>query len=235
LRICYLEGDKCSTKYLLGAFAAAGIEVEPEPRWRGCDAVMLSDYGAERLGVDAARALVRDVASGLGLVMVGGWRSFGRGGYARSPLAEALPVTMLDGDDRHASVAGCYPVPIGPHAILGALDWSRPPVLCGHNQLTPKPAAHVVLEAREAALTPEGPRVNVRGAPLLVAGGVGEGRVVAYAGDLAPHWSGGLTDWGESAVPGPEGEEMGTAYVAFVAQMVRWAARAAPQEPVRRA
>ncbi len=233
MMVLYLEGDRCSPKYVVAALEGAAIQwrapQRPPPEYAEYDAVILSDYPASTLGPRAAQAIAAAVHEGLGLLMVGGWSSFGRGGYARSPLAEVLPVEVEDGDDRHASPSGCYPWKLEEHPILGGLDWSRPPVLCGYNRLVPKPAAEVVLEAREAALTPEGPHVARRGAPLLVLGGHGQGRVVAFAGDLAPHWSGGLTDWGESTVAGPEGEEVGSAYVALLAQMIRWAARPRPR------
>lgn len=220
MRLLYLEGDRCSLKYLLGAFAAARIEVEqpdalPADLAR-FDAALLSDYAAGRL--DAER-LARAVEGGLGLVMVGGWLSFGRGGYARSPLARALPVEMEDGDDRRALVRGAHPKKLRDHPALADLDWENAPVLCGANRVRAKPGAEVVLE--------------LAGQPLLVVGEHGRARVAAYAGDLAPHWSGGLTDWGSGTVPGPEGEEMGTDYVAFVARLLSWTARASPSRTTR--
>ncbi|MHB8605790.1 MAG: glutamine amidotransferase, partial [Thermoplasmatota archaeon] len=144
MRLLYLEGDRCSLKYLLGAFRASGIDVENPANapstWTGLDAVLLSDYTADALGAAAARALAAEVDRGLGLLMVGGWTSFGRGGYARSPLAEALPVQLVDGDDRRALVRGEHPVKIAEHAALAGLDWTRAPVICGLNRLRAKPA-----------------------------------------------------------------------------------------------
>jgi uncharacterized membrane protein len=221
VNLLYLEGDACSRKYLLGALRAAGIAVEaprgPPDELASYDVALLSDFEAPALGDDAAEAMVEAVRAGLGLVMVGGWTSFGRGGYARSPLAQALPVEVEDGDDRQAAVRGVFPVKMADHPVLGNLDWARAPLICGYNRVRPKPAAEVALRTSD-------------GAALLVLGGIGQGRTAAYASDLAPHWSGGMTDWGESSLPGPEGEEVGTAYVAFLAQLVRWCARPRPQQ-----
>lgn len=58
-------------------------------------AVVLEDLpalGLARPQMEALRDYVRDL--GGGLVVVGGPRSFGVGGYARTPLEEALPVSM---------------------------------------------------------------------------------------------------------------------------------------------
>ena len=71
------------------------------------DAVILADVAAARLGRDRMTALqvfTRDL--GRGLVMVGGTESYGAGGYARTPLEEALPVDMDVRDrDRQPDVA----------------------------------------------------------------------------------------------------------------------------------
>jgi uncharacterized membrane protein len=59
------------------------------------DSVVLVDVSRLRLTdrqLAALQAYVRDV--GRGLVMVGGPRSYGAGGYAKTPLEEALPVDM---------------------------------------------------------------------------------------------------------------------------------------------
>jgi uncharacterized membrane protein len=71
------------------------------------DAVVLANAGADSISPDtqtALQAYVRDL--GRGLVMVGGENSFGAGGYLRSPLEEALPVTMdVKSSNREADVA----------------------------------------------------------------------------------------------------------------------------------
>ncbi|MGH7418301.1 MAG: VWA domain-containing protein, partial [Candidatus Rokuibacteriota bacterium] len=59
------------------------------------DGVILSDISAVRLNrnqMAQIRNYVRDY--GGGLIMVGGEESFGLGGYYRTPIEEALPVTM---------------------------------------------------------------------------------------------------------------------------------------------
>lgn len=59
------------------------------------DAIILANVSAENFDVVQMTA-VRDAVYnlGIGLVMVGGENSFGPGGYHRSPIEEALPVSM---------------------------------------------------------------------------------------------------------------------------------------------
>lgn len=57
--------------------------------------VMLDDLPAARLPETTQRALVRAVSEqGSGLLYAGGKAAFGDGGYQRTPLAQALPVTF---------------------------------------------------------------------------------------------------------------------------------------------
>jgi hypothetical protein len=59
------------------------------------DAVVLSDVPAASLSEKQMRTLqagVRDL--GVGLAMIGGEKSFGAGGYFKTPIEEALPVEM---------------------------------------------------------------------------------------------------------------------------------------------
>ncbi|HET9495135.1 MAG TPA: VWA domain-containing protein [Chloroflexia bacterium] len=71
------------------------------------DTIALANVSADSLGVEREellKAYVRDM--GHGLVMLGGEVSFGAGGYLRSPLEEALPVTMdVRSSEQRASIA----------------------------------------------------------------------------------------------------------------------------------
>ncbi len=114
------------------------------------DSVVLADVPAERLGAGVMTSLqsyVRDL--GRGLVMIGGEGSYGAGGYARTPIEQALPVDMDVRDrnrqpdvalvvvidesgsmdachcntanrDRGVAIAGVPKVDIGKEAILRA-------------------------------------------------------------------------------------------------------------------
>jgi Ca-activated chloride channel family protein len=60
----------------------------------GYDAVLINNVPSERIAVAAQNAMVAYVNRGGSLAMVGGDSSFGLGGYADSPLAPVMPVTM---------------------------------------------------------------------------------------------------------------------------------------------
>jgi len=57
------------------------------------DLLVLDDVGAVRLRAGAAQALAGYVRGGGGLLVLGGPRSFGAGGYAETPLDRLLPVS----------------------------------------------------------------------------------------------------------------------------------------------
>jgi uncharacterized membrane protein/Mg-chelatase subunit ChlD len=115
-RILLVAGSEQAGANLRAALEAQGQDVtvvEPEQvptnltGLASFDAVVLADVAASRLGRERMTALqvfTRDL--GRGLVMVGGPESYGAGGYARTPLEEALPVDMDVRDrDRQPDVA----------------------------------------------------------------------------------------------------------------------------------
>ncbi|GAY07295.1 hypothetical protein TOK_2520 [Pseudonocardia sp. N23] len=125
-------------------------------------------------------ALLRDwTRAGGGLVMIGGYMSFtgfeGKARFGMTPLADVLPVRMLDHDDRIEDPEGVkadFDEPA--HAVLGGTPAEWPPLL-GYNRVIAKPDATTVARAGDD--------------PLLVVGSAGEGRSVAFTSDLAPHWA----------------------------------------------
>ncbi len=60
----------------------------------GYDAILINNVPSERIAPSAQNAMAEYVRRGGSLAMIGGDSSFGLGGYADSPLAEVLPVTM---------------------------------------------------------------------------------------------------------------------------------------------
>lgn len=113
------------------------------------DAFILSDYPRKRFK-DGQLEKIRDAVShGAGLLMIGGWESFyGKNGeYHDTCLAEVLPVTMQNHDDRRQF---CQPLMVRlrrPHPVLDKLSWSRPPCIVGLNSVKAKPNTETVLEA----------------------------------------------------------------------------------------
>ncbi|MBI3988276.1 MAG: VWA domain-containing protein [candidate division NC10 bacterium] len=104
LKVLAVEKDLPQGEPLIRALEAQGIEAEMVPpeafpatleALLAYDALILSNVSAQRLtkeGMATIRSYVRDV--GGGLLMLGGEESFGLGGYEKTPVEEALPVTM---------------------------------------------------------------------------------------------------------------------------------------------
>ena len=193
-----------AVQYIENALRACGCEFTHIPahmvefsfpdgadRLKEYDVVMFSDVGANtfNLPMNVFQRLtptpnrleaVRDyVAQGGAFVMIGGYLTFqgiqGRGCYRNSAIAEILPVELLPGDDRIEASSGIRPVTALPdHPIARGLpgEW---PVVLGYNRLVARPGAEVVARLNDD--------------PMIVAGRYGQGRVVAYATDCAPHWS----------------------------------------------
>ena len=67
--------------------------------------------------------------------------------------------------------------------------------------------------------------------PLLVVGQHGQGRTAAIATDVAPHWVGGLVDWGNDRVTGradgADEIEVGNLYAQFWKQLLSYVAATA--------
>ena len=200
---------------------------------------LISDYPVKNLSAGDFRRIVEDVRRGAGLLMIGGWESFhgAAGQYAGTPMAEVLPVTMQTSDDRVNLWQPCLVEKRCDHPIIDGLPLDRPPGVGGYNAVRLKADATEVLAARQftVELRPGGAGDRfateytfTRGpaAPLLVVGQFGAGRAAAFTSDAAPHWVGGLVDWGDRRVtaqaPGAGDIEVGSWYAEFFSRLVRW-------------
>ena len=196
---------------------------------------ILSDYPASQLESSLQERLVRQVADGAGLLMIGGWESYhGCGGdWQDSPVATALPVDIRSDDDRVNCDQPALVRPVCDHPITQGLPWtSRPPCIGGFNRITAKTDSLTVLETQRFAVAQAEGHFAFEPAdcdPLLVVGCYGRGRVAALATDVAPHWVGGMVDWGLSRVaaqaPGAEPIEVGDLYDRFFHQLLGWTGR----------
>lgn len=79
---------------------AAPAELAAAERLAEADLLVISDTPAEALGPAGCEAVREAVAGGLGLLVSGGRRGFGAGGYAETALAEVLPVTLPQETER---------------------------------------------------------------------------------------------------------------------------------------
>ncbi len=158
------------------------------------DIYVIGDLDAKALGDRQLGELAQAVAAGAALVTLGGFQTYGAGGYATSPLADAMPIEMdparrrsIDAptSDRSDQIPGEVSITLArPHPItdLGGpaseQTWQQLPKLLGANRLIgPKvaPGVEVLLETAE-------------GQPLLVVGQYGQGRTAALAFDSSWRW-----------------------------------------------
>jgi uncharacterized membrane protein len=199
-------------------------------------AVIISDYPAENFSTEQINTVVEQVAAGLGLLMIGGWESFtgAKGQYADTKLSHVLPVIMQSEDDRVNCFAPCLAEKKKEHEILGSLPFEEnAPSINGFNRLKSKPDSNTILLARRFKASYVNGNFTVTSLedpdPLLVVSSYKQGRVCAFATDVAPHWVGGLVDWGNSRIkaqgPGANPIEVGNWYAALLANMINWTAR----------
>jgi uncharacterized membrane protein len=177
------------------------------------DVIVISDVGANSFQLPAAafsksisspdksETVRQYVEAGGSVLMIGGYLTFSgidaKARWGRSPLAAALPVKILDIDDRVELPAGSAARITAEHSVVDGLNpvW---PDLLGFNEVTAKEDSIVLAE--------------IEGHPLLVLGTYGEGRSAAFTSDIAPHWAPpGFMEW--------EG------YSKLWSQLVNWLAR----------
>jgi hypothetical protein len=239
MTVCYL-GDGNLTgaaSYLAGIMTHFGIAFDHYPSEEPLEAAfaerryelyVVSDYPAANFRPAEMAHLIDCVRGGSGLLMIGGWESFfGRlGEYQGSPLAEVLPVVMETKDDRRNCPQSCVVWQAADHPVL-----DRPPVIGGFNAIAPKPGAAVLLTARQFDIRRAGGSLEFAyrsESPLLIVGQCGQGRTAALATDVAPHWVGGLVDWGDrrlvQQVAGAE-VEVGNWYAQFFRNLLAWTGR----------
>ena len=168
------------------------------------DVVILDDVDARALGYTSWQALADRVKAGAGLMMTGGYHSFGPGGFRDTPLADVLPIDIGPaqrqnfGEKARTDVQLAGPVRMQPAAPLGTSHpimqlegsgfrvqgtlspWAQLPPLDGANLIERrelKRTAMVLAEADDAERH-----------PLLVAAQPGDGRALAFAGDSTWRW-----------------------------------------------
>ncbi|MEM1067262.1 MAG: glutamine amidotransferase [Planctomycetota bacterium] len=158
------------------------------------DIYIIGDLDSTAFGNEQLAELAETVSAGAGLVMLGGYQSFGSGGYAGSPLDAALPVELDSSQRRRVGATdeqtgdqlkGPLTIRLArqhPITDLGvddpAMMWQSLPSLLGANRLSgPKvaPGVQVLLQSEQ-------------GDPLLVVGGYGRGRTAAVAMDSTWRW-----------------------------------------------
>jgi uncharacterized membrane protein len=150
---------------------------------------------------DAIRSLFRPemlewfgrgvIEGGQGLLMVGGWGSFGarvdHPSWRGSAIEDVLPVLCVD-QAAYESGGSVCPVPVGPdHEFNRPLPWEGAPPFSGFNTVQTKQGATELLLPEVTMGTSEG--------PLLVFWEVGEGASIANTPDLTYGWVSSFGDW----------------------------------------
>ncbi len=260
-KVLYL-GDDDATRaaaYLCGVMTHYGIDFErvdsgnspaADFQSRAYSLYILSDYAVSTFKPGDMEHIVKNVQeNGSGLLMLGGWESYyGRlGEYHNTPIADIMPVVMATEDDRrnYSSPVLLRPTTLD-HPIVADLPWATAPGVGGYNRFEAKPNTEVLLEgfrtqttwtkvvdAQAAAIDQADVKIELlEKFPFLVVGAAGKGKVAAFASDVAPHWIGGMVDWGTPRVfqelPERLGKdlfvEIGCDYAKFFMQLVRWTA-----------
>ena len=155
------------------------------------DVVILSDIGSNTLLLhpemmfkcviknNRLYAIKDYVLQGGGLLMIGGYFSFcgfeGKARYGMTPVADVLPVKIMNYDDRIDSPEGVSPVIVdNSHPIVKGIEEPWPRYL-GYNYLEERPGTQVI--------------AKIKNSVGLAAGEYGKGRSVAFATDCLPHWA----------------------------------------------
>ncbi|MBX3188350.1 MAG: hypothetical protein KF819_15135 [Labilithrix sp.] len=152
------------------------------------DAVVLQDFDAQPYGLERhLPQLARYVRAGGGLIMVGGQNSFVAGGYASTPLADVLPVT-LDGSSGATAADVASIVPAWTDDGRGAPLLAPLRDIVGE-ELPQMPGTNVVGDVRPGGLVlwAHPTRTTKSGAPMpiLAIGDQGDGRSIALGIDGA--------------------------------------------------
>jgi len=205
-------------------------EMASEPR----KLFVLSDYAAERMLPPVQEIVLRQVRErAAGLLMIGGWESVHGhdGNWDGTLIGTALPIEIMAEDDRINCDQPALLIRAEEHAIVADLPWeARPPTVGGFNRVTVKPGSAALLLVQRFQATVAGGRFDFTAQeqdPMLVIGAHGAGRTAALMTDLAPHWVGGLVDWGDSErvtarAPGSWEIEVGNFYAQLVANLLAW-------------
>jgi hypothetical protein len=215
LKVLYIEGGfRVEQKFIRRALDASPdinvdyIRIDPrDPANRPVDLAerlkpgkyevyIIGDVDSSVFKGDELKMLAQAVERGAGLIMLGGFHTFGAGGYFNTPLSNVLPIVMdrLDRQNPDEPIRGDLqlpgPLPMRP-TTLGLMHFAlrlapgRAKNEALWSQLPPLEGAYKFRELAPGALVLADSGANV---PLLVAHQYGDGRAMAFAGDSTWHW-----------------------------------------------
>ncbi len=126
--------------------------------------------------------MLRDyVKAGGGMLVLGGYYSYGKGRWEGTTLGGMMPVKTKGAWDLVEVKAALQPA--APHAALNGVDLGAEPRVAWAHDVDPVPGAQVLL--------------TVGGKPLLVANGAGPGKVLCFTGTILGYEDkvGGMPFW----------------------------------------
>lgn len=192
----YLLGILADMKAQVTHFAPSEV-LSPGHFKQEYDVFILSDFSKKNLPKAAENVLVKQVEKGSGLLMVGGWGSFSGpfGGWKNSDVEELLPVSCKASDDRINFPGGALIVEEQGSDFLNPKWFQHPPSIAGLNDFEVKPGMKTALSVRPILFDKGRVLLSSKRHPFLVIRPYGP-KTAALATDLAPHWCGGMVDWG---------------------------------------
>ena len=205
LRILYIEGKfRYETKYITRALGSsgrikldrrillrplgesAGLPIgEDKNAWLGYNAIILGDVSADQF-TPRQLEILKDLVTkhGKGLCMIGGGKSFGRGGWQHTPLAEIMPISLARSVGEITTAIRPLPTSAGKRSSLMKISdkmsvekaWQSLDEMPGANKLLgAKPAASILAKTKAGDL-------------MIVTQRAGAGRTVAIAFDTTWRW-----------------------------------------------
>jgi len=187
-------------RYDMTNYRRQRVDARQQVRDGNYDVFLIGNVDVNAFDDATWQAIAEEVENGRGLAMLGGFHSFGPGGFRGSPLENVLPITMGRAErqnfgeppraDMHLpGPLEMRPVPLGDrlHPILQIDDvadpvaeWQSLAPLDGANRFDP---AGIKSNAQVIAETPD-----ARRSPLMVVGAWGDGRTAAVAFDSTWRW-----------------------------------------------
>ena len=209
-----------------GSSGGGGELVTPE-RLENLDVLILGDMEADYLAETEYQAVVDWVDEGHGLLVLGGYRSFGPEGLRNTPLADVLPVVFQDQEPFQSedpfvldlTEAGRrHPIfEMSGDRVKDTALWSASPHLLGSSVVKrAKPGAEV-LAVNPNFVADEGPAPVVAGAgaaPVVAVQRYGAGHAMVLTIDTTWRWSRLTRVLGQSD----------TLFARFWSQTIRWLA-----------
>lgn len=210
LKVLYLEGDLRAEQKFLRRSLNDSPDIDVDFQWIDhrarakwpldfgdtfkqpkFDVLIIGDLDAAALGKETLQDIAAAIDNGKGFAMLGGFHSFGAGGYQATVMSEVLPVRMdrFLRQDFGTPILEQLHVP-GPLAMQPLVD--HPLVRLGAasdnsavwQKLPPLRGANRFIEVKERFR----PIASAGRTPLLIPAEYGGGRVLAFAGDSTWQW-----------------------------------------------